>query len=91
MRVRKFGGGAQLARIEPKELKARNQLGLTESSMFGEHLSVHKRMCSTRPQARAGRLRSAPREDAAAVLEPLLEAIGPIENFDQVEVFLFGL
>ena len=28
MRVRKFGGGAQLARIEPKELKARNQLGL---------------------------------------------------------------
>ena len=41
---RKFGGGAQLARIEPKELKARNQLGLTESSMFGEHLSVHKRI-----------------------------------------------
>ena len=30
-------------------------------------------------------------EDAAAVLEPLLEAIGPIENFDKVEVFLFGL
>ena len=78
LRVRKFGGGAQLARIEPKELKARNQRPIRTYRKL-----CAPRACSPGPAARSAKLSQHVVEAAVLAGDPCYMVIRRASSYNQ--------